>query len=194
MLWLPILQSFLLLSGWKSPIFSTLPYRWWSLSSYQVWYTHDTVAKESRRDTVGTSGKDLLIVENRTGERIAFSSCTGQFCIEGLEHRSAILRMSSLLMMGWWAWEVREERKKPKSREHQQFLRLHGKLLVRVMHMLVTLELFSLRSSFPLLLGVMAHCCFYLVCGLGIYWNVNKGIIILKTNYLINHCLNFYAL
>ena len=53
---------------------------------------------------------------------------------------------------------------------------------------------FSLCSSFPLLLGVMAHCCFYLVCGLGIYWNVNEGIIILKTNYLINHCLNFYAL
>ena len=49
---------------------------------------------------MGTSGKDLLIVENRTGDRIAFSSCTGQFCIEGLEHRSAILRMSSLLMMG----------------------------------------------------------------------------------------------
>ena len=111
----------------------------------------------------------------------------------GMLHSVGVTKSRTLLNDGT-DWCIREERKKPKSREHQQFLRLHGKLLVRVMHMLVTLELFSLRSSFPLLLGVMAHCCFYLVCGLGIYWNVNKGIIILKTNYLINHCLNFYAL
>lgn len=98
--WSPIPQSFLL-PGWKSPVFSTLPYTWWSLSSCQVWAcTHDIVAKESQGDTVGTSGKDLLIVEKRTGGRIAFSSCTGQCCIEWLEHRSMILRMSSLLMMG----------------------------------------------------------------------------------------------
>lgn len=90
---------------------------------------------------------------------------------------------------------VRKKRKNPKSKENLQFVVLHGVLIVSMVHTVVTIVLLVICNSSLWLLGVMSHCCLYLVYGLGehINWNLNKHIV-LKASYLINHYLNFYTL